>query len=38
MLEKFELDFGDVDIDEAEFTGETLGYYVMSYFENFPRK
>lgn len=38
MLEKFELDFGDVDIDEAEFTGETIWYYVMSYFENFPRK
>ena len=38
MLEKFELDFGDVDIDEGEFSWETLWYYVMSYFENFPRK
>lgn len=38
MLEKFELDFGDVDIDEAEFTWETLWYYVMSYFERFPKK
>ena len=38
MLEKFELDFGDVDIDEAEFSGETLGYFVMSYFERFPKK
>jgi len=38
MLEKFELDFWDVDIDEAEFSGETLWYYVMSYFERFPKK
>ncbi len=38
MLEKFDLDFGDVDIDEAEFSGETLWYFVMSYFERFPKK
>ncbi len=38
MLEKFELDFGDVDIDEAEFSWETLWYFVMSYFERFPKK
>lgn len=38
MLEKFELDFSDVNIDEAEFSWETLWYYVMSYFERFPKK
>ncbi len=38
MLEKFDLDFDDVWIDEWEFDGETLWYFVMSYFERFPKK
>jgi CBS domain containing-hemolysin-like protein len=38
MLDKFDLDFDDVWIDEWEFDGETLWYFVMSYFERFPKK
>jgi len=38
MLDKFGLDFDDVGIDESEFEWETLWYFVMSYFERFPKK
>lgn len=38
MLEKFELDFDEVWIDETEFWWETLWYFVMSHFERFPKK
>lgn len=38
MLSKFGLDFDDVGIKESEFWWETLWYYVMSYFERFPKK
>lgn len=38
MLDKFGLDFDDVWIDESEFEWETLWYFVMSYFERFPKK
>lgn len=38
MLEKFDLDFDEVWIDEWEFDGETLWYFVMSHFERFPKK
>lgn len=38
MLDKFDLDFDEVWVDEWEFSGETLWYFVMSCLERFPKK
>ena len=38
MLDKFELTFDEVWLSETEFSGETLSYFVMSYFERLPKK
>lgn len=38
MLDKFELEFDEVGLDEKEFGGETLSYFVTSYLKRFPRK
>jgi hypothetical protein len=38
MLDKFELEFDEVGLDEKEMGGETLSYFVASYLERFPKK
>jgi CBS domain containing-hemolysin-like protein len=38
MLNKFELDFDDVWLDEKEMSWETLSYFVTSYLQRFPKK
>ncbi len=38
VLEKFNLEFEDVDIDESAFSGETIWYFIMSFLERFPKK
>ena len=38
MLEKFELEFDEVWLDEKEFWWETLSYFVTSELERFPKK
>jgi len=38
LLDKFELEFDDVWLDEKEMGWETLSYFVTSYLERFPKK
>lgn len=38
MLDKFELEFEDVWLDEKELWWETLSYFVTSHLERFPKK
>ncbi|HRX64144.1 MAG TPA: hemolysin family protein [Candidatus Absconditabacterales bacterium] len=38
MLAKFGLEFENVGLDEKEFGGETLGYFVTSCLQRFPKK
>lgn len=38
VLEKYNLEFDDVGLDDWEFSGETLWYFMMSYLERFPKK
>ncbi|MCK9467095.1 MAG: hemolysin family protein [Candidatus Absconditabacterales bacterium] len=38
VLERFDLDFDDIELEESAFSGETIGYFIMSYLERFPKK
>lgn len=38
VLERFDLDFDDIELEESAFSWETIWYFIMSYLERFPKK
>ena len=38
MLDVFHLSFEQIGLDQNEWEGETLGYFIISYFERLPVK